>query len=400
MEPEWEGFTEIGMLGKGCTAALAKEPAKAMGPMKFVPCTSGEACEELAWDGAVKWAPAGEDMLVFDVRFVNDERGFATHLLLRHHYPIGDNYGPNPYEAVLYDLSTGAPVAVVRNLGTRDLPPENGTVTIGGPECLVVPVSSPKGMWLVGAVGHSDSTVLTGYLPLDPPQPILLPPTMRQTKADATFRFNEAFAFDDRLVLSSNDGKLVAVGVDGVDTSVLGPGQRVWLSGLVGDRVLTVNDKGTVPKYFTLDRAMQFTEYGSGQKLYTDGTNVAFWTETDVGIEAWTASASDGKPKDLLTTIPNPMGDTLSVLGAVLGDGAFALLTRSNPLLSTSTAITAHVIDLSTGAHTSAVVLQNVKAFDDPPAFLGYAQRYFWFRQESSSNSVEKIVRIKAPGPS
>src|SRR5580698_1422139 len=56
----WTGFNRIAALGNGCTASLAADPAAAMGPLTFIPCTSGEAqCEELRWDGAVQWDPGG-----------------------------------------------------------------------------------------------------------------------------------------------------------------------------------------------------------------------------------------------------------------------------------------------------------------------------------------------------
>jgi hypothetical protein len=62
--------------------------------------------------------------------------------------------------------------------------------------------------------------------------------------------------------------------------------------------------------------------------------------------------------------------------------------------------ITAHIVELSTGAHASAVVLQSVNDYVHPSLeFLGYAEKHLWFGETNGiTKDVKKVVRIKAPG--
>jgi hypothetical protein len=392
----WPGFVELGAFGRECTAAMATEPAKAVGPLHFIPCTSGESnCEELKWDGGVTYSMGGDDLLEFDLQFVRDELGQATRLLVRHHYPVGDSWGINPYEAVLYDLASGAPLAVLRNIGGRGPFGE-------GSDCFVVPIASTHGLWLVGAQSRSDS-VLAAHIAV--PGPLSSP--FRAVPVDATYLSNAALAFDDRLALSQSDGKIVMAAADGSAGSAYGPGQRVWLAGVVGDRFLAVNDKGAGgPHYFVLDRTLQFAEYGGTDSLSTDGARVAFTRSGAAGLEAWTVAPSDGKSEArLLATIPPPSqqpGDptTLGLFGSAMSDGAYVLLTNAQAFGPRTGAITANVIDIGTGSVKSDQVLSDAEGakLGELRSVIGYAQKYVWFSQATAGNGAAKVLRVRVPG--
>ena len=365
----WPGFVEIGgALGDQCTAALAADPTAAVGPLTFIPCTSGQACEELAWDGAVTGNTTGSaSLLEFEVQFARDAAGQAQRLLVRRHYPIGPASDPNPYEAVLYDLASGAPLAVLRNKGNRPAPVSGSSGTISGGigvACFAIPVATLQGLWLAGAPSRSGA-VVAGFLQVPGSTSVALMPA----GADATFLFNAAVPLDDRLALSQDDGNIVVVSSDGSSQSTFGPGQRVWLQGTVGDRFLTANTVG--PVYFTLDSALQFAPYGESQTLVTDGAHVVYVKPTATGFEAVEVSAADGisQPRVLLTLDdPSKQPDApfgspaLRVFGTAIGDQTLVVLTNEVDLLMIDTGpITAHIVNLATAAVETKVVLANSK---------------------------------------
>src|SRR5262245_47736288 len=393
----WPGFVEIGGgLGGGCSAALASDPAAALGPLTFIPCSSGEACEELKWDGAIRWDPTGSgDLLEFNLQFARDAQGLATRLLVRHHYPIGSSYGPNPYEAALYDLATGLPLAVLRNVGGRG-------AFGGGSDCFIVPIATRQGLWLAGGPRRSDPA-LAGYLATPGPTTV----TLAASGADATFLFNAAFAFDDRLALSQDDGKIVLVAPDG-NGSTYGPGQRVWLEGSIRDRFLTANEAPSEgPIYFGLDYALNFTPFGGRETLLTDGANVGYVKPTEVGFEVWTVSAADGQSDArLLATLIDPnMGMSpiqaprLTLHGTAIGDGKLVVLTYMAAAFTSDTGpLTAHVIDLSTGSE------DQFRALDNSPTsllqagarqLLAYAGGALWFGETSVGGGMGKVLRVR-----
>jgi hypothetical protein len=397
----WTGFNRITAFGSGCTASLAADPAAAIGPLTFIPCTSGEAqCEELRWDGAVHWDPGGGgDLLVFEVQFVHDDTGQATRALVRHHYPIGSGYDPNPYEAVLYDLSSGAPLAVFRNNGTQA-----GGPTIGSPEdCFVVPVASPHGLWLVGAQDLSAPGMLAAYLD----GPGAASPTFQPVQVDSTFLNNAALAFDDRIALSQDDGKIVVADTSGHGKGIYGPGERVWLSSTIGDRFLTLNDQASDgDHYFTLDRSMAFAPYGGSDPLATDGVHIAYWKASSNGIEAWTADAADGVANATkLANVPSPSSATelLTYFGSALDRGTYSLLTIvDDELMSGTGPVTATVVSVDGGTAVTEQVLAN--AGTDPLStgyrqVIGFAGGYLWLAEVGDIGGVSKIIRVKAPAP-
>jgi len=397
----WPGFVEIGgALGTACTAALAADPTSAIGALSFIPCTSGEACEELSWDGAVHWNPTGSgDLLEFDVQFARDAQGHASRVLVRHHYAIGASYGPNPYEAVLYDVASGAPLAVLRNEGSRA--PTTGSSGGSGMDCVVTPIATPAGLWLAGAPGRSAETV-AGFVPVPGSAPVTLVPA----GADGTFLLNAAVALDDRLALSQNDGKIVVVSREGASQSTYGPGQRVWLQDFVGDRFLTANTVG--PAYFTLDSTLQFAPYGEQQTLVTDGARVVYVKTTDTGFEASEVSAADGvsAPGVLLTlTDPSkqpgaPFGSpVLQVFGSAIGDDTLVVLTYEAPTFTSDTGpITAHIVNLATAAVQTKVVLTNSNTsagLNGEHRLFGYAGGALWLGEYGITGGVAKVLRVR-----
>lgn len=396
----WTGFNLIAALGSGCTASLAANPAAAAGPLTFIPCTSGEAqCEELQWDGAVQWDPGGGgDQLVFDVQFVHDQAGQATRALVRHHYPIGNGYGPNPYEAVLYDLSSGAPLAVLRNNGTQA--GESGVESTD--DCFVIPVASPDGLWLVGARGQSATSMLAAYLD----GPGAAAPTFLPVQVDSTFLNNAALAFDNRIALSQDDGKIVVADTNGNDKGVYGPGERVWLSSTIGDAFLTLDDQASGgDQYFTLNPSMVFAPYGGSDPLTSDGVHIAYWKASSSGIEAWTADAADGVTGATeLAEVPSASGEfeVLTYFGGALDRGKYALLTNVQGETSDTGPVTATVVSVDGGAAETGQVLAD--AGTDPllPGYrqlIGFAGGYLWFTEVGDLGGVSKILRVKAPAP-
>jgi hypothetical protein len=386
----WPGFVALSGLGDACNAALATDPASVYGPLTFIPCSSGETnCQELKWDGTVTWNPAGiGDLLVFDVQFVHDDQGRATRLLVRRHYPIGDGYGPNPYEAVLYDLSSGTPLAILRNTAL---------------DCFVVPVASPQGLWLAGGASRSGN-VVAAYLALPDGASHHDAPTFRAVSVDASFLQGAVLAFDDRIALSQSDGKIVVATAAGGDASTYGPGQRVWLSATIGDRFLTVNDKASDGlHYFTLDRSMSFAPYGGKYTLTSDGLRIAYWQSTGTGFSIWSASASDGSsaPVQLATIAGQTSGlSSLSTFGSAMADGAYVLLTTYVEGGLQTGPITATVARLDGGGVSTGQVLSGSETDSVLPGYrqlVGYAQRSLWFA-ETGNSGFAKILRIKAPG--
>ena len=91
-------------------------------------------------------------------------------------------------------------------------------------------------------------------------------------QVDSTFLNNAALAFDDRIALSQDDGKIVVADTNGNDKGVYGPGERVWLSSTIGDAFLTLDDQASNgDQYFTLDPSMVFAPYGNGDPLPPTG---------------------------------------------------------------------------------------------------------------------------------
>jgi hypothetical protein len=392
---QWPGFVDLGAFGDQCTAAIATVPASAAGPLTFIPCTSGEAnCEEVKWDGAITWAPAGENLLVFDMQIVFNEAGQSTRLLLRHHYPptttAGTGYGTLPYEAVLYDLASGAPLFVLRNVG--------GTGPFGaGSNCFVVPVASPDGVWLAGTDGNSGK-VQVAYLAL----PSGAFPTFRASSVDTTFVNNLAVAFDDRLATEQDDGRIVVDSM-GQSTSTYGPGEHVSLSSTVGDRFLTVNPNGSDGgvHHFTLDPSMQFATYGGSAAMVSDGAEIAYFTTAGSTLEAWTASVSDGTSgAQSLTTVSSPSCGPPGYFGSAVGDNTYALLTYASGSFSNTNPVTGTIVALDGGQSWSADIGAQESAFQMQGSlqFLGYAKPYLLFGEVGDAVGLSKIVRIRAPG--
>jgi hypothetical protein len=397
----WTGFTRITAFGSGCTAALADDPATAMGPLTFIPCTSGEAqCEELRWDGAVHWDPGGSgDMLVFDVQFVHDATGRATRVLVRHHYPIGDGYGPDPYEAVLYDLSSGVPLAVLRNNGTQA---STDGIESGGGDCLAIPVASPHGLWLIGGQDRS-AAMVAAYLD----EPGSVSPAFHPLQVDASFLTNAAIAFDDRLAVSQDDGKIVVADTQGGDNGVYGPGERVWLWSTIGDRFVVVNDKASDgDHYYTLDSSMAFARYGGTDPIATDGVHIVSRKTTAGGIEAWTADAADGTTNaTMLASVPSVTSafDSLTYFGDALDQGTYALLTDVQGDGSDSTGpVTATVVPVSGGTAATGTAFADAENDSLLPGYrqlVGFAGGYLWFAEVGDLSGFSKIIRMKAPSP-
>jgi hypothetical protein len=405
-QAKWPGFVPLAGLGAGCTAALAAEPANSYGPLTFIPCSSGETnCEELKFDGALTWDPTGSgDLLVFDLEFVHDDQGRSPRLLVRHHYPLGNGNSPNPYEAVLYDLASGAPLAALRNQGTGMAQSSPGTISYSSADCFVVPVASPGGLWLAGSASQGGA-VVGGYLAVPGGAgATLAAPSLQPVSVDTSFLQNAALAFDDRLALSQGDGKIVVASTTGAGGAAYGPGQRVWLSGVLGDRFLTVNDKASDGRhYFTLDRSMQFAPYGGKDELSSDGARVAYWQSTSAGVSLYGVSASDGTSGPVqLATIPPPMNviAPLMTMGTAMGDGLYAVLTYVSPGVVDTGPVTATVANVDTRSVASGQVFSDSQTDSLFPGYrqlFGVAQGYLWFGEVGSVGGFSKVVRVKAP---
>ena len=157
-------------------------------------------------------------------------------------------------------------------------------------------------------------------------------PTFQPVQVDSTFLNNAALAFDDRIALSQDDGKIVVADASGNDKGVYGPGERVWLSSTIGDQFLTLNDQASDgDHYFTLDRSMAFAPYGGSDPLVTDGVHIAYSKTSSSGIEAWTADAADGVANATkLADVPSPSASSelLTYFGGAVDQGTYSLLTR------------------------------------------------------------------------
>jgi hypothetical protein len=263
-------------------------------------------------------------------------------------------------------------------------------------------VASPDGLWLVGAQGQSATSMLAAYLD----GPGAASPTFLPVQVDSTFLNNAALAFDDRIALSQDDGKIVVADTSGNDKGVYGPGERVWLSATIGDDFLTLNDQASDgDQYFTLDRSMAFSPYGGSDPLTTDGVHIAYWKTSSAGLEAWTADAADGTTNATkLTEVPavSSAFEHLAFFGAALDRGTYALLTNVQGETSDTGPITATVVSVDGGAAQTGHVL--AEAGTDPllPGYrqlIGFAGGYLWFTEVGDLGGVSKILRVKAPAP-
>lgn len=320
----WSGFTRLEDLGDVCSAATAIEPSKEYSPLTWIPCASGLAgCEELKWDGVLRWDPTGDgDMLEFHARLALDSAGRATRLSVVRRYPRGPAYQGIPFEAVVYDLTSGAPLAAIRNVGSIN---DGGTIGSESPRCELEPIPTQNGLWLVGNPSGQTSMV-AGFTNYENRTAIKLRPVEASRDAfDATISGS-----DDVLGLEEKDGKLVRVGVDPArDASSYGPAVRVRLEQVVGTDFITSNTQPAGPtQFFRFDQNAKFTSLAiRGTLPRFDGIRVASVeqaaNEWVVLTAPFTAASTAEVTMNEVTRITD---EDLYVVDASLGDGRLALI--------------------------------------------------------------------------
>jgi hypothetical protein len=249
------GFVRYSTLGSGCTAAVAVSPAEHYRPLSFIPCPTGEAgCGELAWDGPVRWDPIGTgDMLEFSVQVGLDATGASSRLLVTHQYPTGNTSGI-PYEAVAYDVKSGAPIAAWRNLGDDD-DGTPGSASSGGSDCLVN-VGVGESSTIVVAKRSDAATIGFAVASLEHPSDAR---TFTTIDVDESVMDRPLFAGGNTAALERADGRLYRVDLStGANVASYGPNIRVWLAGVAGTDVLTRSANPAADGYYWFDGENSF----------------------------------------------------------------------------------------------------------------------------------------------
>jgi hypothetical protein len=340
------GFVRYSALGSGCTAAVAVSPAEHYGPLSFIPCPTGEAgCGELAWDGPVRWDPIGTgDMLKFSVQVGLDATGASSRLLVTHQYPTGNTSGL-PYEAVAYDVKSGAPIAAWRNLGDQD-DQTPGRASIGGSDCLVN-VGIGESSAVVVAKHSNAATIGFAVANLEHPSEAR---TFTTIDVDESVMDRPLFAGGSTAAFERADGRLYRVDLaTGANVASYGPNVRVWLAGVAATDVLTRSANPGSDGYYWFDGENSFRRVPlSAPVALADPLRLVWIAPTAKGLGIYVAPHDAPEPATagaLLTELPA----SEIPIKATLGDSTLAIqVETSGSAISEDTDI--YLVNLLSGA--------------------------------------------------
>jgi hypothetical protein len=402
---EWEGFRTLGGLGGDCLAAYALEPEAHYGPLRWIPCPSGEAgCQSLVWDGILEWDPTGSgSMLRRHFQYALDAAGDIARVLVVNRYPYYSGVeGGTPFEAVAYDFLSGAPIAAWRNVFNhrRSFEDDFGGVASGGTSttCKIAPVLAAGSIWLYG-VATDGRTVAAGKGSAGDPPAQLVP-----IDVDSSVLLGTAVASNGVLGLEQSDGKLARIGPNASDAAyTYGPDQRVWIRKALGDDLLVGNDDALAPLTYLLDANMTFLQHpmkGMGRR--TDGFRIV-WLEPDQDLRVIRVLTAPYSRDDATLASPSVVA-TLEGISAVSGStvlsngifGFYARPMRDSPLDPiTSDANLLVLVDADGG-----VVQRTIPSTSrESTQLLALERGHAWVGQHASTDSsaFTEIKRYSVP---
>ncbi len=340
------GFRRLSGLGERCRAAVSTTPAATYGPLRFIPCTTGETrCEEVAWGGTLTWNPTGSgDMMEFHPQPALDAQGRFTKLLARRHYPRGVTQAI-PFEAVAYDVATGQPLAAWRN-GSNTFEGREGDGS-GGRDCEIdVGISDQRFLLIGQPTGGAPLVFSTGALDRAPDEAAFRPLPAEANAFESVLRVGY-----DVAAVEQADGKLVRVDLaSGTVAETYGPSQRLWLDSAAG-AAFVARDAQLAPKLFRWGADGAFAPYQiTGQFLRGDGVRFAWVRDGAEALEIVSAPDDGGLDLDGAARVVATVPSAGVVRQATLGDGVFALHVEPLELGTLPGASELYLVDLATGA--------------------------------------------------
>lgn len=345
-EPELKGFQLYSELGRSCRAAVDLSPADHYGNLSFIPCTSGESgCEQLTWDGFVS-------LLDFSLQPGFASTGELRYILVTRQYPTKTTEGI-PFEAVVYDASSGVPVAAFRNPGDAfvddDAPGSDGSFTGRNRDCLLnVAITSDTAIVLARRSGSND--IVLNQAPLEQAASVT---TFSPLEADSSVFRRPILGSGTTAAFEQEDGKLFLIDTASAQVQQsYGPALRLWLSGVAGDDVLARALNPSVDGYYWFHGSDSFEHIStSAPYVLADATRL-IWVEdgeTVLNVHAAPRSAPDPVASaQLIATIPHSSRPSASVLGVTLGEGVLAV--HSIASLYSPAGSDLYLVTLETGA--------------------------------------------------